>query len=121
MNSIDPRKVEELVSEIHDSYEDTIKVFSTTHASDILEFCKIVSKCHKKLQLFNDGKTNSDRYRVVGRYVYMAIDNVYLSAKMLSLGYFAQSGNAMRQSLESVCMAILLSHRGKVKVSKIEK
>lgn len=113
--------MEDLVYELHDSYEDTISEFSEAHSADILEFCEVIAKCHKKLQLFNDEKTHNEKGIITGRFVYLAIDNVYLSVKMLSLGYFVQSGNTMRQSLESLCMAILLSHRHKIKIGKMRK
>ena len=121
MNTIDPKKVQDLVNELHDDYAKTVNTFSANHSQSLVQFTELVSKYYKKFELFNNEEKLSQRVIDVGGYVFLAIDSVYVSVKLLVLGYIAPSGNSMRQSLESVCMAILLSQNGKINIGTIKK
>ena len=116
MGTIDPKDVHDLVRELHDDYANTVEAFSNNHSRSLLEFTESIAKCYQKYELFNADKELSQRAVEVGGYVFLAIDNVYVSVKLLVLGYIAPSGNSMRQSLESVCMAILLSHDANINI-----
>ena len=117
MKSVDQRDVSALVGELQDNYRETITEFSNAHSESLLNFCQLIANCHERLNLL-DKTSENERIKLVGRFIFLAIDNVFLSVKFLSLGYFSQSGNSMRQSLESVCMAILLSYEGEIEIGK---
>ena len=121
VNTINPRNAQELVNELHSDYGKTINAFSANHSKGLFKFTELVCNCYKTFELFNKDKSPSQRAIDVGGYVFLAIDNVYVSVKLLVLGYFAPSGNSMRQSLESVCMAILLSHNGNINIGTDKK
>ncbi|MCH6583595.1 MAG: hypothetical protein IH808_11390, partial [Proteobacteria bacterium] len=121
MNTINPRNAQELVNELHSDYGKTINAFSANHSKGLFKFTELVCNCYKTFEFFNKDKSPSQRAIDVGGYVFLAIDNVYVSVKLLVLGYFAPSGNSMRQSLESVCMAILLSHNGNINIGTDKK
>ena len=117
LKSVDQRDITALLGELHDDYRETINEFSNRHSESILNFCQLITISHEKLKLL-DKSSENERIKLVGRFIFLAIDNVFLSVKFLSLGYFSQSGNSMRQSLESVCMAILISHEGEIEIGK---
>jgi len=112
MNSINPKNVPEIVNDLSCNNENIINKFIDNHSKGILEFSELISECHKKLSLFENIKELTKRKEIVGGFIFLAIDNVYTSVKLLTLGYFVPSGNIMRQSTESICMALLLSHSG---------
>ena len=109
------------MNELHTDYGQIVNTFSANHSEGLLKFTEMVCDCYKKLELFNKDKNPSQRALEVGGYVFLAVDNVYISVKLLVLGYFAPSGNSMRQSLESVCMAILLSQNGSINIGTNKK
>jgi len=120
LKPVDQRDVTALVGELHDNYRETITEFSNDHSESILKFCQLIVNCHKKLNIL-DKESDNERIKLAGRFIFLAIDNVFLSVKFLSLGYFSQSGNSMRQSLESVCMAILISYSSEIEIGKGKK
>ena len=113
--------MQEIINEIHSNYGQTINAFSANHSAGLLKFTELVCNCYKSQEIFNTENDMSQRVIDVGGYTFLAIDNVYVSVKLLVLGYFSPSGNCMRQSLESVCMAILLSHNGTINIGSVEK
>ena len=120
MKPVDQRDVTALIGELHDNYRETITEFSNDHSESILNFCQLITISHEKLS-FLEKVSENERIKLVGRFIFLAIDNVFLSVKFLSLGYFSQSGNSMRQSLESVCMAILISYEDEIEIGKGKK
>ena len=82
---------------------------TSDYHEELLEFSEIISKCHKNYQLFNNIKNSTDRIIQVGGFAYLSFDNAYTSMKLLMIGYLTPSGNMLRQSLESACMAVLLA------------
>ena len=109
MKVIEPRKVEDVVIELFDDYNETLEEFSNNYNKELLEFAETISKCHRNFQLFNSIRNPSDRVIQAGGFVYLSFDNTYTSMKLLMLGYLTPSGNMLRQSLESACMAVLLA------------
>lgn len=118
MKVIDARKVQDLVIELFDDYKETLDDFTESHNEELVEFSEIISECHKKYQLFNNINNPSDRVIQVGAFVYLSFDNAYTSMKLLMLGYLTPSGNMLRQSFESVCMAVLLATDCEIEIAK---
>ncbi len=118
MKVIEPRKVEDVVNELFDDYRQTLEDFAKNYNQEILEFSETISKCHRNYQLFSNAKNPSNRIIQVGGFVYLSIDNAYTSMKLLMLGYLTPSGNMLRQSLESTCMAILLATDCEIEIDR---
>jgi len=121
MNNINPKNTDEIINDLNCNYGKIINAFFTNHSEGILKFAESISKCHKKLSLFeNPDDLIQSKIDVVG-FVFLVVDNVYTSVKLLTLGYFVPSGNIMRQSIESMFMALLLSHREKLNIGSERK
>ena len=111
VNVIDPR---ELVGAIFNDYSSEIESFSKYYSSELLEFCEIVSTCHKKHNLFSSIPSPSERALHVSAHIQVVINYIYTSMQLLMIEHVIPSGNMYRQSIEALSMAILLAHPGKI-------
>lgn len=117
MKEIDATNPSELVLAFHNDYKEEIDTFSSKHADKVLQFCESVSLCHRKHNLFTLIKEPSDRVLHTSAHVQVLINNIYSSMQLLMIEHIIPSGNMYRQSMEALCMAILLSHSGKIEVT----
>ena len=83
--------------------------FLDTFQSEITEFIDaIVESCRTWLKY--DATIGTNRRRAfVSAFVFNAISNLLTSMKIFIFGYSTPSGNLVRQTIESICSAILCS------------
>lgn len=121
MKKIKPTELKELIEEFHFDYKEDIDSFSKDYAPEILEFCKGIVLCHKKHCLFQQIKKPSEKADHTAAHVYVTIDNIYTSMKLLAIGYIVPSGNMYRQSMEAASMAVLISSQHKIRYKEKQK
>ena len=118
MREINPASIQEIMNEFHVDYAEEVNQFSQEYPEDIIKFCELITQCFKKHRLFDRNKNPSQKESLTASYVYSTIDNIYTSAKLLAIGFIVPSGNMYRQSIESICMAILMSSPFRLVLSK---
>jgi hypothetical protein len=112
-NKID---VKALVEILHSNNSDVTEKFSSSYPNEILKFCEHIDKCNKIFNKYNSASNPSERLCNVGAFVFLGVDNLFTSMHLLMQGYLIPSGNMLRQSLEAVAMAVLLSEVNELEV-----
>jgi len=83
--------------------------FISNFEQEITEFINSIVESYQTWSKY-DSSVGSDRRRAfVAAFLFNAITNLSASMKMLIAGYTIPSGNLVRQTIESICSAILCS------------
>ena len=115
---INPTKPEEIVKELFSDNSLIINEFAKYFSKEILEFSELFSTGYKKYLELDRllKKTENIQKAYTQGFAYLIYDNLLTSVKLLILGHQAPSGNAMRQAIESVAMAILCSSKDEIEI-----
>ena len=98
------------IKEILGEDEEVKKKFISNFESEITAFIDAIVESYQ-VWLKYDALIGSDRRRAfVSAFLFNAISNLSVSMKMLISGYIIPSGNLVRQTIESICSAILCSN-----------
>jgi len=117
MKEIDVTNSGSLVSALFENHSEDMDRFSKEYSSEALEFCKGIALCFRKHNLFTLINNPSDRSKHVAAHVYVVINNIYSSMRLLMIEHVVPSGNMYRQSIEAMCMSILLAHEGSIEIT----
>lgn len=116
---INPAVFEDVIKALFDSNQKIIDKFANEYSKPLTDFSESFSKAYKKyLELerliIKLGPTTRNAY--IAGIVYLTLDNIFSSMKLLISGYQTASGNLYRQSMEGIVLAILCSVKGEVKI-----
>lgn len=106
-----------MTEDIHDIFkrevlEDDNEVrdqFLVFFQNDIYEFINAMEAVYKTWQKYDGAIGKNKRKAYVSAFLFNAINNLACSMKLFISGYSIPSGNLIRQTLESLCIAILCS------------
>ncbi len=96
----------------HEIIQDDNKVrteFLNHFQSEIFSFIEAIAEAYNSWQRYDDKIGGNHRRAYVAAYFFNSINNLSASMKLLISGYPIPSGNLMRQTIESICSAILCS------------
>lgn len=96
-------------------------LFVSDFKTSLSELSDLLSDAFSCLESSDCRKDESDRAGIVSVYLYLTMESVVSAVHLLSLGHIAPSGNSMRSSYESLCMAALIKKEIKIKLNKTEK
>ena len=95
--------------EILDEDKEVKEKFISNFQTEITDFINSIVESYQ-MWLKYDALIGSDRRRAfIAAFLFNAITNLSASMKMLIAGYTIPSGNLVRQTIESICSAILCS------------
>ncbi|MFA6012908.1 MAG: hypothetical protein WC799_23170 [Desulfobacteraceae bacterium] len=121
-NSINPRKVEDLIKELTSPNISDLEKFSEAFPEEILEFSEIFSKTYiKYIELERIVERSSNDTQGVSQencvlfFTLQFIQNLFSSTKLLLSGYQLASGNLLRQVIEGMAITILCSLKCNIK------
>ncbi|MEW6615711.1 MAG: hypothetical protein AB1401_09630 [Thermodesulfobacteriota bacterium] len=118
MSTINIKEIIE--KEIHEDDIKTRSQFMDSFKGEVSAFIDGLTDAFYKWEEY-DSKIDTDiRKAYVSAFLYNAIDSLTLSMKLFLSGYIIPSGNLLRYTLESLCLAILCSDKSLPYYEKIE-
>lgn len=107
-----------MTEDIHDIFrqelfEDDKKIkseFLKHFESDIVDFINAMAEAYNAWRRYDGTIGNNKRRAYVSAFLFNAINNLVASMKLFITGYAIPSGNLVRQTIESLCSAILCSN-----------
>ena len=107
MDKIDPRDPQQIMKELFNDNSVIIDKYCDDYSQQIMEFSTHISEANKKFCLLDKIANNSQRHAYTAGFVYLSIENIFVSMKLFLRGLMIPSGNLARQSIESLSTAIL--------------
>ena len=95
----------EVLEDDNEVREQFLKVFQ----NDVFKFIKSMEAVYKTWQKYDKTIGKNKRKAYVSAFLFNAINNLVGSMKLFISGYSIPSGNLIRQTIESLCTAILCS------------
>jgi len=83
--------------------------FISNFEPEITQFINSIAESYQTWQKYDSLVGSDRRHAFVAAFLFNAITNLSASMKMLIAGYTIPSGNLVRQTIESICSAILCS------------
>ncbi len=114
MPDFDETNVNDLASNLLADTRRDLDYFSENFSEKGLEFLEALARAFKKFQLYVqlfDSEVD-EHTKYTAQSIYMTIDALHTSVRLIGLGFFEASGNTFRQSLEALALSILCSHKG---------
>lgn len=99
----------------------TRKQFKEKFSLEIDNFITLIFDAYKEWQKLDDKCKNDDRASITAVFFFNAINHLVVSFNLLLSCYMVPAGNLMRQVLESLAMAILISSKKMQEFEKFKK
>lgn len=112
MPDIDPSQPNQLIDELFSLHADEVIGFKELFSEEITAICTNLSKAWPLFEKMAQSYDSIQQRSLVCNFIYYMIESCFSSTKLLSMGFLVASGNVLRQSMESMFMAILCSHTG---------
>ena len=114
MKTINPHKVEELVSDLCSISNEHLHRFASDFPQYILSVSELIKSSYAQYKRFENQRASDLQFSSMTMHVYMLVESMYTSTKLLVLGFVTPSGNQFRVAIESMALAALLSWRAEL-------
>lgn len=118
MHNINPLKVDELVSCVFDSCDESMSNFQADFSQGVLSICEHLRDGWSGFLKFDNHANADEQHNYLTANIYMLVESQFTSLKLLAGGFVAPSGNQLRVSIEALATSALLSQRGELLVQK---
>ncbi|WP_418609384.1 hypothetical protein ACNSN2_18145 [Pseudoalteromonas sp. US3C1013] len=98
----------------------SVAEFCSTFDSEITEITNLLEQSESCFEHYFS-EPEKQKYKWVQEFTFMTIESLATATRLLIEGHINASGNTMRISYESLCLAILLSAENNVLISKSKK
>ena len=98
----------------------SVAEFCSTFDSEITEITNLLEQSESCFEHYFS-EPEKQKYKWVQEFTFMTIESLVTATRLLIEGHINASGNTMRISYESLCLAILLSAENNVLISESKK